>query len=519
MQLFKQSISEKLNLDLIKFADREKSKKAKEQLYLKKDVQRDLNNSVVIGLASGSAMTLVAGSMLAYVTNTIPLDLMHSNVQMAIIPASIALAVTPIMSLYDKLKEGSCKFSGKKIVDNAEYEFDYQKLSIFKERIASKIKNPLKDKESPYMTASQIKKSGRDNLYHSFAAGVTSTILLSSLSGLASGHMATTTFDAVMNTYPYALSFFAVSPVLNLIDKFKENYNKINISLKQSSELSKEIDYGMENNMLVAPIMETRKLDINIPTLSKLDLELPAKKPAISMNYEGLMSVEDFKTLSNDIKAKYAELLPPAPVNVNSPEYFTAMESEIDSLIKNSKVHVNIPEAHEIVIPMTKDDLKKPLFLDVATNKIEDSVKVNEPNAVQSVNQDLTTSDLLKFVTKINETYEPLPTPKNRQIPKEVFIFEEPELIDMPVSGISAKSDVSTELNINIPKELEGMKASKNGDILPILSIDDRSFKVKEGDSIKLFFKNYIDKKQGVINKEESIVANKQDRAPKRLTM
>jgi hypothetical protein len=123
-------------------------------------------------------------------------------------------------------------------------------------------------------------------------------------------------------------------------------------------------------------------------------------------------------------------------------------------------------------------------------------------------------------VTKIKETYQPLPEPTTRQIPKEVFIFEEPELIDMPVSGISAKQASTTELNINIPKELEGLNASKSDDVLPILEIQDNGFKVKKGDHIKQFFKDQILKQQAMDNpKPENLVANKQDRVKSRMTV
>jgi hypothetical protein len=521
MPLFKKSISEKLNLDLINFADKEKENLAKKTLYLRKDVEKDQKSLMVVGLATGVSTILVVGSLLAHVTNTIPLDLAKSMAQMAIVTSAGAFAATPLMNLYDKMKDGLCKISGEKLKSVNDYEYDYQKLSIFKERIAGKMETPIRQ-ANRYITAEDVKLEGRDYLYNSFATGVVGTMLAAGLTNGMTNVLPVSSVETIMTAGLYSLPLYAISPLLTLVDKCKENYSKITSSLKTNAALANEIDNGLTNVVFAAPIMEAKKLDINVANMPTIDYQLPAKKPEVPMNQDGLMDKSDYLNLVSDVRKSYAALLP-APttklVSLHDDNYFieAQLENEINLAIENSNIKVNTPTANIIEVPYVKDNLKKPLFID-AFVKPEKEDKPVHVSVVES--DELSKKDLLKFVTKIKETYKPLPEPTTRQIPKEVFIFEEPELIDMPVSGISAKQASNSELNITIPKELEGLKASKVDDVLPILEIQDNGFKVKEGDHIKQFFKDQILKQQAINNpKPENLVANKQDRVKSRMSV
>lgn len=527
MPLFKKSISEKLNLDLINFADTEKESLAKKTLYLRKDAEKDQLNSMFVGLATGVSTTLVFGSMLAYVTNTLPLDVVQSTVQMAIIPSAIAFAATPLMKLYDKMKDGSCKVSANKLKSINDYEYDYQELSIFKERIASKIETPANSKNK-YITAEDFKKEGRDYLYNSFATGVVGTMLVAGLTNGTTNMLPIESVETIMTAGLYALPLYAVSPLLTLIEKCKENYSKVTSSLRNNASLANEIDNKLSQTVFSAPIVATNSLTIDVKKQPKIDYELPAREPEVPMNQEGLMNKADYVNLVSDIRKSYAALMP-APteksVSLYDNDYFADIENEIDNAIKNSNIKVNLPafneqSAHVFTVDNKTDklDVKQPLFME---DFIEKDKPIVETSQIKE-NEDLSKSDLLKFITKIKETYQPLQEPnlKIRQIPKEVFIFEEPELIDMPVSGISATPTRITELNINIPKELEGLKASKLDNSLPVLEINDRGFNVKEGDDIKQFFKNHILKQQALnAPTSENIVANKHDRLRPRATV
>jgi len=530
MPLFKKSISEKLNLDLINFADTEKENLAKKTLYLRKDAERDQRNSMAVGLATGVSTTLAFGSMLAYVSNTLPLDVVQSTVQMAIIPAASAFIATPLMNLYDKMKDGLCKVNGDKLKSLNDYEYDYQKLSIFKERIASKIETPA-NQDNKYITAEDFKLEGRDYLYNSFATGVVGTMLAAGLTNGMTNMLPVESVETIMTAGLYALPLYAVSPLLTLVDKCKENYSKVTASLRNNASLANEIDNGLSNTVFAAPIASTNSLTVDLKSQPKIDYELPAKTPEVPMNQDGLMDKADYINLVADIRKAYAPLLPVSTeksVSLYDNDYFveSAIENEINISIENSNIKVSSPvvdekSSHVFTVENTTEklDVKQPMFIDDFKEKVK-PVVVSEP--VVKENEELSKDDLLNFVSKIKETYKPLPEPdpKIRQIPKEVFIFEEPELIDMPVSGISATQAPITELNINIPKELEGLKASKLDDRLPVLEIDDNSFKVKDGDDIKQFFKNRILKQKGFdVSKPETIVANKHDRVKQRATI
>lgn len=528
MTLFKKSISEKLNLDLINFADKERENLAKNTLYLRKDVEKDQKSLMAVGLATGLSTTLVVGSLLSHVTNTIPLDVAQSMAQMAIGTSAGAFVATPLMNLYDKMKNGLCKISGEKLKSVNDYEYDYQELSIFKERIASKIETPI-IQENRYITAEEVKLEGRDYLYNSFATGVVGTMLAAGLTNGMTNILPASSVETIMTAGLYSLPLYAISPVLSLVDKCKEHYSKVSTTLKTNAALANEIDNGLTNTVFAAPIMEAKQLAVDVSTMPKIDYQLPPKKPEVPMNQDGLMDQSDYFNLVSDVRKSYAALLPAPivkPTSLHDNEYFAEnIENEINLAIENATVNVNMPAANILEISYVKDDLKKPLFIDNFTKK-EDEKPVNvaeQPVNVATVesveNDELSKSDLFKFVTKIKETYKPLPEPTTRQIPKEVFIFEEPELIDMPVSGISAKQASTTELNINIPKELEGIKASKSDDVLPVLEIDDNTFKVKKGDHIKAFFTQQILQQEEINNpKSEKIVANKQDRVKNRMT-
>jgi len=168
-------------------------------------------------------------------------------------------------------------------------------------------------------------------------------------------------------------------------------------------------------------------------------------------------------------------------------EYFIAdIENEINLSIDNANIQVSTRTVNVINVPYVKDDLKKPLFIDAFTkpenNELNTSdlfkfvSKINETAVVG--NDELSTSDFLRFASKTNEVYQPLPeVEQKRQLPKEIFIFEEPELKDITASDTSLNIPSMTELNINIPKELEGLKASKNDDVLPILEVVDKGLK------------------------------------------
>lgn len=533
MPLFKKSISEKLNLDLINFADKEKENLAKKTLYLRKDVEKDQKSLMAVGLATGLSTTLVVGSFLSHVTNTIPLDVAQSMAQMAIVTSAAAFAATPLMNLYDKMKDGLCKISGDKLKSVNEYEYDYQDLSIFKERIAGKLETPISQSNSnQHMTAEDVKLEGRDYLYNSFATGVVGTMLAAGLTNGMTNILPVESVETIMKAGLYALPLYAVSPVLSLIDKCKENYNKVTASLKTNAALANEIDNGLTNTVFVAPVMEAKQVSFNA-NMPKIENELPARKPEVPMNQEGLMDKSDYVQLVSDIRTAYAAKFPDPtvkPVGLHDNEYFIAdIENEINLSIDNANIQVSTPTVNVINVPYVKDDLKKPLFIDAFTkpenNELNTSdlfkfvSKINETAVVG--NDELSTSDFLRFASKTNEVYQPLPeVEQKRQLPKEIFIFEEPELKDITASDTSLNISSMTELNINIPKELEGLKASKNDDVLPILEVVDKGFKVKEGDHVKAFFKNQILKQKGIDNpKPENLVANKQDRIKPRMTV
>ena len=549
MPLFKKSISEKLNLDLINFADKEKDNLAKKTLYLRKDVEKDQKSLMAVGLATGLSTTLVVGSLLSHVTNTIPLDVAQSMAQMAIVTSAGAFAATPLMNLYDKMKNGLCKISGDKLKSVNDYEYDYQELSIFKERIASKIETPI-NQENKYITEADVKLEGRDYLYNSFATGVVGTMLAAGLTNGMTNILPVESVETIMTAGLYSLPLYAISPVLSLVEKCKENYNKITSSLKTNAALANEIDNGLTNAVFATPVMEANQMSFNLANKPTIDYELTAKRPAVSINEDGLMDKFDFFNLVNDVRASYESLLPAPtvkPTGLHDNQYFvTDIENEINLSIENANITVSTPTNNVLNVPYVKEDFKKPLFID-ALKKPENEelsksdlfkyvTKINdeyEPIAdsnlinreINSVSEsviesnELKTNDFLQFATRSNEIYKPLPeTAPTRELPKNIFIFEEPELRDIPFSGISSHNVSTTELNINIPKELEGLKASKSDDILPILEVVDRGFKVKEGDDVKQFFKDQIIKQKGISNlKSENIVASKHDRVKNRM--
>lgn len=521
MPLFKKSISEKLNLDLINFADNEKENLAKKTLYLRSDAEREQRNLSVIGLSTGVSTTIAFGSMLAYVTNTLPLDAVQSAAQIGIIPAVATFAATPLMNLYDKMKDGLCKISGDKLKSVNDYEYDYQKLSLFKERIADKLETPI-IKENQYITADEIKREGREYMYNAFATGVVGTMLAAGLSNEFTNALPAESVETIMTAGLYSLPLYAVSPLLNLIDKCKENYSKVTASLRANADLANEIDTGLERTVFAAPLMTTNQLDVGLTNKVTLNNELPAKQPEVPMIQDGLMDKADYLQLLSDVRKSYAALLPEPtvePMKLTDNNYFieAEIEQEINLAIENSNVKVNMPSANVIEVPYVKDDLKKPLFID-ALVKEEKEIKPEPVSVVES--NELSKDDLLNFVSKINETYKPLPEPKGRQIPKEVFIFDEPEMKEKPIGEINAKRDVNSELSMVIPKELDGLTARRMDDALPVLEIHDNGFKVKAGDNVKQFFKNQILKQQAELNNSpEKLVTNKQERVKPRMSV
>jgi hypothetical protein len=507
MPLFKKSISDELSRDLTQFAEKEKN-----QLYLRKDTRRDMSNLMVIGLSTGSALTLTMGSMLAYVTQVLPLNVVQSHIQLGIIPASVALSVSPIMKLYDKIKNGSANFSHDNIKKNDDYAYDYQKLSIFKERIASNIQHPLKDDKSPYMTETEIREEGRKNMYHSFAAGVTGTMLLSGGLGMVTDYLTQPQSTTILSMAVVGLSLTGVSPVLNLMDKAKEIYKKSAIKSQLTKQLAQELDSRIENTSFITAPVEDKVLQVEYKMLPAFVLS--SKKPSVLMNDENFMSRDDILDLMSNVKSKYAQVLPAIkPANIHSDEYVAIIENEINVLIDKAVIKDPQLDAHVFDMSYTKREPLSTLVLAPAMVQ-ENIVKDNLEGA------ELTSSDLFKFVTKINETYQALPEVKKRQIPNEVFIFEEPELIDKP----SSLNQQLNEIDITIPKELKEIHASAERHIdLPVLSVEDTGFKVKEGDSIKQFFKNYINKQQESLKqdtfKHDKIVANRHDRVIPRVKM